>query len=79
MRLNIFLENIFYFSVVDVDCVMRIITRPRIIITEDDMITNANNVPAITESSSFDILSFMHLFYLRINKIKTPPPGSSLE
>ena len=49
------------------------------IITEDDMITNANNVPAITESSSFDILSFMHLFYLRINKIKTPPPGSSLE
>ena len=59
-----------YFSVVDVDCITKIIMRPRMIITEDDMvITKSNNVPDITESYLVDILCFMHLFYLSIEEI----------
>ena len=71
-----------YFSVVDVDCIIRIIMRPIMIITGDDIdmvITKSNNVPDITESYLVDILSFMHLFYLSSDEIKTPAPGSSLK
>ena len=53
--------------------------RPRMMITEDHMITSADNAPATTESSSVNIHTFMQLFYLRINDIKTSAPGSSLK
>lgn len=74
-----FSVNKFYFSVADVDCVRRINMRPRMMITEDHMITSADNAPATTESSSVNIHTFMQLFYLRINDIKTSAPGSSLK
>ena len=38
----------------------------------------ANYVPAITESHVGDSFSFMHLFYLSIDEIRTKAPGSSL-
>ena len=77
-----YFQEMFYFSGVDVDCIIRIIMRPIMIITGDDIdmvITKSNNVPDITESYLVDILSFMHLFYLSSDEIKTPAPGSSLK